>query len=68
MDPIGGAALLEDELIEIAMRTIGDVKQDACHTDHLLRAIATDIDRAACQVITPLGSPTFPIHLLTPIP
>jgi len=33
------------------MSAIGDIQQDSRHADHLLRAIATDIHRAARQMI-----------------
>ena len=63
MDPIGCAAFLEDQLIEIPFRAIGDIQQDSRHADHLLRAVALDIYGAACQVIGAFGTAAKTIHL-----
>ncbi len=59
VDPIGGAALLEDQFIEIALGTIRDVEQDASHADHLLRAITLDIHRTTSEMIRTLSPSTF---------
>ena len=68
VNPISRTALLLNQLIEVTMSAIGDIQQDYSHADHLLRAIATDIHRAACQVIGAFRAPALPIHLLAPIP
>ena len=68
VNPIGSAALFEDELIEVTLRSISDIQQYPRHPDHVLRAIATDIHRTTRQVIAPLRSSAHPIHFLTPIP
>ena len=64
VNPIRGAALLEDELVKLPFRTIGDIQQNARHADHVFRAIASDIHCAARQVIAPFRTSAFPIHLL----
>ena len=51
MDPVGRAALFENQFIEISLRTICDIQKDYRHADHLLRPIALDIHRAAREVI-----------------
>ena len=63
VDPVGSAALFEDELIEVATGAVGDVEQDASHADHLLGAVATDIDGAACQMVTSFGAAAKAIDL-----
>ena len=68
VNPIGRAALLQNQFIKVTLRTIGDVEQDARHPDHVFRAIAADIHRTARQVIRALRAPTQPVHLFTPIP
>ena len=50
VDPIGGAAFLLDQFIEIALGSIRDVEQDARHADHLLRAITLDIHRTTSEM------------------
>ena len=67
VNPISRTALLLNQLIKIPFRTIRNVEQYPSHADHLLRAIATDIHRAARQMIAPLCAAALPIHLLTPI-
>ena len=52
--PIRRTPLLLDEFIEIAMGTIRDVEQDASHADHLLRAIALNIDGTTSEMIRTL--------------
>ncbi len=66
--PIRRTPLLQNQLVENPFGFIGDVEQDAGIPDHLLRAITSDIYRAAGQVITPLRPTALHIHLLTPIP
>jgi hypothetical protein len=67
VNPIGRTALLLNQLIEVTTSAIGDIQQDYCHADHLLRTIATDIHRAARQMIGAFRAATLPIHFLTPI-
>ena len=68
VDPIGRAALLQNQFIKVTLRTIGDIQQYSRHPDHVFRAIAADIHRTARQVIRALGATTQPVHLLAPIP
>ena len=68
VDPIGSAALFLDEFIEVAMGTIRDVEQYPRHTDHLLRAIALDIHRAASEMIRAFSPSTKAINLFRAIP
>ena len=68
MNPIGSAALLEDELIKDPSTPISDIQQYHRHADHHLRPVAVYIHRASRQVIAPLRASALPIHLLTPIP
>ncbi len=64
MDPVGSAALLDDQFIEVTMSAICDVEQNPRHADHLLRAIALDIHRATREVIGVFRATTLAIHLL----
>ena len=64
VNPIGGTALLEDQFIKVAMGTIRDVEQDACHADHLLRAITLDIHRTPCEMIGAFSTSTQSVHFL----
>ena len=66
VNPVGGATLLEDEFIEVALGPISDIQQYPRHPYHMLRAITADIHRATRQVIGALRSSTHPIHLFTP--
>ena len=68
VDPIGRAALLQNQFIKVTLRTIGDIQQYSRHPDHVFRAIAADIHRASRQVIRALGATTQSVHLFTPIP
>ena len=67
VNPISRTALLLNQLIKIPLSAVCDIQQYPHHADHLLRAIATDIHRAACQMIRAFRAATFPIHFLTPI-
>ena len=76
VDPIGGATLLEDELVEIltigivpfVRFFIGDIQQNPRHADHLLRAITLDIHRTTSEMIRTLRTSTKAINLFAPIP
>ena len=68
VDPIGGAAFLLDQFIEIALGSIRDVEQDARHADHLLRAITLDIHCTPSKMIRTLRTSTKAINLFAPIP
>ncbi len=68
VNPIGGAALLMNQFIEVALGSIRDVEQDASHADHLLRAITLDIHRTARQMIRTFSPSTKAIDLLRAIP
>ena len=67
MNPIGRTALLLNQLVEVSFSTIGDIQQDSRYADRLLWAIATDIHRAARQMVAFLRAAALPIHFLTPI-
>ena len=64
VNPIGGAAFLLDQFIEIALGSIRDVEQDARHADHLLRAITLDIHRTTSEMIRTLSPSTQSVHFL----
>jgi len=64
VDPVGSAALLDDQFIEVTMSAICDVEQNSRHPYHLLWAIALDIHRAAREVIRVFRATTLPIHFL----
>ena len=68
MNPIGGAALLLDELIKHPTVIISGVEQEAGITYHLLRPQTLDIYGATCQVIRALRPSTLLIDLLRAIP
>lgn len=68
VNPIRRASSLQDQFVELPFRAIGDVEQDACHPDHLLRPVTMYIHRTSRQMIAPFRSLTLHIHLLTPIP
>ena len=68
VNPIGRAALLQNQFIKVTLRTIGDIQQNSRHPDHVFRAIAADIHRASRQVIRALRAPAQSVHLFTPIP
>ena len=64
MDPVGSAAFLDDQFIEVTMSAICDVEQNSRHPYHLLWAIALDIHRAAREVIRAFSPSTLLVDLL----
>ena len=54
VNPIRGAALLLDQLVELLLGAISDIQQYPSHPDHVLRAITPDIHCASRQVIASL--------------
>ena len=65
--PDGGAALLEDQLIEVQFLTVRDVQQDAGIAYGLFLTHAVDIHRTTRQMVRVLGTSAFLIHLRRPI-
>ena len=63
VNPIRRAALLKNEFVEVALCPIGDIQQNPCHSDHLLRPVTMYIHRAPRQMVALLRTPTLPIHL-----
>ena len=68
VNPIGGAALLLDQLVEQQAVFVSRIEQQTSIPDHLLRAQTPDIHRASRQMITSLRPTTLHIHSLRAIP
>ena len=67
VNPVGGATLLLDQLVEHPAVFISCIKQQTGIPDHLLWPQTPDINRAARQMITPLRPTALLIDFLTPI-